>query len=63
MKVKKLLHTRYRVHDLERTVHFYREVLGLHAENNRAAAGLAAEEEVLAELSDGALAPDPAPSA
>ena len=27
--VKKLLHTRYRVHDLEKTVHFYREVLGL----------------------------------
>lgn len=27
--VKKLLHTRYRVQDLERTVHFYKEVLGL----------------------------------
>jgi len=27
--VKKLLHTRYRVDDLERTVRFYREVLGL----------------------------------
>lgn len=26
---KKLLHTRYRVDDLERTVKFYREVLGL----------------------------------
>src|SRR6266581_971603 len=26
---KKLLHTRYRVYDLERTVKFYREVLGL----------------------------------
>jgi lactoylglutathione lyase len=26
---KKLLHTRYRVNDLERTVTFYREVLGL----------------------------------
>src|ERR1041385_3711624 len=26
---KKLLHTRYRVNDLERTVRFYREVLGL----------------------------------
>ena len=26
---KKLLHTRYRVNDLERTVAFYREVLGL----------------------------------
>jgi lactoylglutathione lyase len=28
-KVRKLLHTRYRVDDLERTVKFYREVLGL----------------------------------
>ncbi len=28
-KVTKLLHTRYRVNDLERTVKFYREVLGL----------------------------------
>jgi len=28
-KVKKLLHTRYRVNDLEKTVKFYREVLGL----------------------------------
>ena len=28
-KVKKLLHTRYRVNDLERTVQFYKEVLGL----------------------------------
>jgi lactoylglutathione lyase len=28
-KVGKLLHTRYRVNDLERTVKFYREVLGL----------------------------------
>lgn len=27
--VKKLLHTRYRVADLEKTVSFYREVLGL----------------------------------
>src|SRR6186997_2625539 len=27
--VKKLLHTRYRVNDLERTVRFYVEVLGL----------------------------------
>lgn len=26
---KKLLHTRYRVNDLERTVTFYREILGL----------------------------------
>lgn len=29
MKVKKLLHTRYRVNDIERTVKFYREILGL----------------------------------
>jgi lactoylglutathione lyase len=29
MKVGKLLHTRYRVNDLERTVIFYRDVLGL----------------------------------
>jgi lactoylglutathione lyase len=28
-KVNKLLHTRYRVNDLERTVRFYRDVLGL----------------------------------
>jgi lactoylglutathione lyase len=28
-KVNKLLHTRYRVNDLERTVAFYRDVLGL----------------------------------
>jgi lactoylglutathione lyase len=28
-KVTKLLHTRYRVNDLEKTVKFYREVLGL----------------------------------
>ena len=27
--VKKLLHTRYRVNDLEKTVSFYKEVLGL----------------------------------
>src|SRR6201987_1444459 len=27
--VKKLLHIRYRVHDLEKTVSFYRDVLGL----------------------------------
>ena len=27
--VKKLLHTRYRVADLEKTVSFYRDVLGL----------------------------------
>jgi lactoylglutathione lyase len=29
MKVGKLLHTRYRVNDLERTAKFYRDVLGL----------------------------------
>ncbi|MGA2174387.1 MAG: VOC family protein [Verrucomicrobiota bacterium] len=29
MKAKKLNHTRYRVNDLERTVRFYKEVLGL----------------------------------
>jgi lactoylglutathione lyase len=29
MKVGKLLHTRYRVNDLEKTVKFYREILGL----------------------------------
>src|SRR6266700_8091406 len=27
--VKKLLHTRYRVHELEKTVSFYKDVLGL----------------------------------
>ena len=27
-KIKKLLHTRYRVNDLEKTVAFYRDVLG-----------------------------------
>lgn len=29
MKAKKLLHTRYRVNDLEQTVRFYKEILGL----------------------------------
>ncbi len=29
MKVKNLDHTRYRVNDLEKTVHFYKDVLGL----------------------------------
>jgi len=29
MKVRKLLHTRYRLNDLERSVQFYKEVLGL----------------------------------
>jgi len=28
-KAKKLLHTRYRLNDLERTIKFYKEVLGL----------------------------------
>jgi lactoylglutathione lyase len=28
-RIRKLLHTRYRVNDLERTVRFYRDVLGL----------------------------------
>jgi lactoylglutathione lyase len=32
-KVKKLLHTRYRVNDLEKTVKFYRDVLGLTEES------------------------------
>jgi lactoylglutathione lyase len=29
MKARKLLHTRYRLNDLEKSVRFYREVLGL----------------------------------
>ncbi len=29
IQVKKLLHTRYRVNDLEKTVRFYKEILGL----------------------------------
>jgi lactoylglutathione lyase len=29
MKAKKLLHTRYRVNDLEKTIRFYKEILGL----------------------------------
>ena len=29
MKVKKFLHTRYRLNDLEKSVKFYREILGL----------------------------------
>jgi lactoylglutathione lyase len=33
--VKKLLHTRYRVEDLERTVSFYKEVLGLEEVDRR----------------------------
>jgi lactoylglutathione lyase len=37
-KVKKLLHTRYRVDDLERTVRFYKEVLGLEEMNRHKSA-------------------------
>ena len=33
MKVRKLLHTRLRVNDLERTVKFYQEALGLEVSN------------------------------
>jgi len=33
LRVNKLLHTRYRVDDLERTVKFYRDVLGLQEIN------------------------------
>ena len=36
--VKRLLHTRYRVEDLEKTVSFYRDVLGL-AEVSRHTSG------------------------
>jgi lactoylglutathione lyase len=32
-KIRKLLHTRYRVNDLEKTVKFYRDVLGLAEES------------------------------
>ncbi|MGC8990540.1 MAG: VOC family protein, partial [Verrucomicrobiia bacterium] len=28
-RVRRLLHTRYRVNDLEQSVRFYREILGL----------------------------------
>ena len=41
-KAKKLLHTRYRVDDLEKTVTFYKEVLGL-AEVRRHKSGRGAE--------------------
>jgi lactoylglutathione lyase len=37
-KVRKLLHTRYRVNDLERTVRFYKEVLGLEEEHRHKSA-------------------------
>ena len=40
--IKKLLHTRYRVHDLEKTVHFYKEVLGL-TETRRSKSGRGSE--------------------
>ena len=33
LRVNKLLHTRYRVNDLERTVKFYRDMLGLQEIN------------------------------
>ncbi len=36
--IKKLLHTRYRVSDLDKTVAFYRDVLGLE-ETNRSTSG------------------------
>lgn len=36
--ITKLLHTRYRVHDLEKTVGFYRDVLGLQ-ETRRSESG------------------------
>lgn len=36
--VKRLLHTRYRVSDLEKTVHFYKDVLGLE-ETRRSQSG------------------------
>ena len=36
--ITKLLHTRYRVHDLEKTVSFYRDVLGLE-ETRRSESG------------------------
>jgi lactoylglutathione lyase len=35
MRVKKLLHTRMRVDDLERTVKFYTEILGLEVADRR----------------------------
>jgi lactoylglutathione lyase len=36
MKVTKLLHTRYRLNDLEQSVRFYRDVLGLEEVCRRA---------------------------
>ena len=40
--VTKLLHTRYRVNDLEKTIRFYKEVLGL-AEVKRSKSGRGSE--------------------
>jgi len=40
--VKRLLHTRYRVHDLEKTVSFYKDVLGLE-ETRRHTSGRGSE--------------------
>jgi lactoylglutathione lyase len=34
-EISKLLHTRYRVNDLERTVRFYRDILGLQEVDRR----------------------------
>jgi len=39
IKATKLLHTRYRVDDLERTVQFYRDVLGLEEVRRHRSAG------------------------
>jgi len=56
-KARKLLHTRYRLNDLERTVHFYQQVLGLQeVSRHKSARGSelvflkAAESEELIEL-------------
>jgi lactoylglutathione lyase len=40
--IKRLLHTRYRVSDLDKTVAFYRDVLGLH-ETRRSKSGRGSE--------------------
>ena len=40
--VKRLLHTRYRVHDLDKSVSFYRDVLGLE-ETRRSRSGRGSE--------------------
>ena len=39
MKVKKLLHTRMRVSDMEETLRFYREVLGLEVVEQKVSPG------------------------